>query len=96
MKMLPFIDMTTLCQNFLRNIPLPSVNVMQNEILKKPLSIEELENSIENSQNGKSPGNDGLTREFYIVFWPNFPQCLFGSLIDEKTRVFYHPHRDKL
>ena len=76
------------CQNFLRNIPLPSVNAMQNEILKKPLSIEELENSIKNSQNGKSPGNDGLTREFYIVFWPNVSQCLFDSLIDGKNKGF--------
>ena len=61
---------------------------MQNEILKKPLSIEELENSIKNSQNGKSPGNDGLTREFYIVFWPNVSQCLFDSLIDGKNKGF--------
>ena len=70
---------------------LPLVTEQQNEILKKPLSIDELENSIKNSDNGKSPGNDGLPREFYIVFWPNVSQCLFESLIDGKNKGFLSP-----
>lgn len=79
------------CQSFLRDMTLPLVTEQQNEILKKPLSIDELENSIKNSDNGKSPGNDGLPREFYIVFWPNVSQCLFESLIDGKNKGFLSP-----
>ena len=56
--------------------------------LNKNLAIEELENSIKISQNGKSPGYDELTRHFYIVFWQNVSQCLFDSLMDDKTRDF--------
>ena len=59
-----------------------------NEMLKKPFTITELEEAIKNSQNGKSPGNDGLTRDFYIVFWTNISQQLFESLIDGKNRGF--------
>ena len=40
--------------------------------LNKPITLAELENSIKNSQNEKSPRNDGLTREFYIVFWKKY------------------------
>ena len=57
-------------------------------MLKNPLTISELKEAIKNSQNGKSPGNDGRTREFYIVFWKNISQQLFESLIDGKNRGF--------
>ena len=36
----------------------------------------------------KSSGNDGLTREFYIVFWKQISQQLFESLIDGKNKGF--------
>ena len=50
------------CKQFLQQIDLPSLSEIQNEILNKPLTLRELEISIKNSHNGKSPGNDGLTR----------------------------------
>ena len=76
------------CQQFLKNLKLPKVSHELNEMLKKTLTMTELEEAIKNFQNGKSPGNDGLTREFYIVFWKNISQQLFESLIDGKNRVF--------
>ena len=76
------------CQKFLKNLTLPKVSHELNEMLKKPLTILELEEAIKNSQNGKSPGNDGITREFYIVFWKQISQPLFESLIDGKNKGF--------
>ena len=76
------------CQKFLRNLTLPKFSHKLNEMLKKTLTITEHEEAIKNSKNGKSPGNDGLTREFYIVFWKNILQKLFESLIDGKNRGF--------
>ena len=54
--------------------------------MNKPLTLAELENSIKNSQNGKSPGNNGLTIEFYIVFWRNISNLLLKVLLIEKKR----------
>ena len=53
--------------------------------------MRELEISLKNSQNGKSPGNDGLTREFYVVFWRNISECLYQSLLDGKSKGFLSP-----
>ena len=50
--------------------------------------MRELEISLKNSKIGKSPGNDGLTREFYVVFWKNISECLYQSLLDGKSKGF--------
>ena len=85
------------CQKFLKNLTLPKVSHELNEMLKKTLTILELEEAIKNSQSGKSPGNDGITREFYIVFWKQISQPLFESLIDGKNIWdFYQLHKGKL
>ena len=36
--------------------------------------------ALQTFRNGKSPGNDGLTAEFYKVFWPTLGHLLVGSL----------------
>ena len=83
------------CKQFLQQIQLPALSDIQNEILKKPLTKRELEISLKNSQNGKSPGNDGLTREFYIVFGELFWTYYFKASCMEKRRVFYPPYKDR-
>ena len=35
---------------------------------------------VEDFPNNKSPGNDGLTVEFYIAFWPLIGTLLVNSL----------------
>ena len=37
-------------------------------------------NAFQTFQKNKSPGNDGLTVEFYLVFWPVFGSLLVESL----------------
>ena len=34
-----------------------------------PISISETEDALNSRQNGKSPGNDGLPKEFYLHFF---------------------------
>ena len=79
------------CTEFLNNLNLPRITQQHKDFFNKPLTLAELENSIKNSQNGKSPGNDGLTREFYIVFWRNISNLLFESLIDGKQKGLLSP-----
>ena len=52
------------------------------------MTLDELKLAIKNSQNGKSPGNDGLTREFFIVFWRNVSDTYFQSLLNGKEKGF--------
>ena len=59
------------CKQFLQNFNLPQITPEQKEWLNRPSTLDEFKTSIKNSQNDKSPGNDGLTREFFIVFWRN-------------------------
>ena len=37
-------------------------------------------------KNDKSPGNDGLTKEFYISFWANIKATFISSLKQAKER----------
>ena len=53
------------------------------------LTTEELKLALKGMENGKSPGNDGLVREFYIVFWVNVSDCLLQSLLDAKQKGFF-------
>ena len=37
-------------------------------------------------QNNKSPGNDGLTKEFYEGFWDEIKELLIASATEAKQR----------
>ena len=47
---------------------LPQVNAGMNRNLKKCITKEEIERIVKSLPNGKSPGTDGLTYEFYKEF----------------------------
>ena len=44
------------------------------------LTIEECKKALDSMQNGKSPGCDGITAEFYNAFWPVIGQTLVDIL----------------
>ena len=48
--------------------------------LDKDLSIQEISKSMSSLQNRKSPGSDGLTKEFYDYFWPDLKDLYFDCL----------------
>ena len=52
----------------------------QKEILDKNLTRSELFEALRSFKNNKTPGNDGLTAEFYLAFWP-----LLEKQLVEKT-----------
>lgn len=70
--------------NFLKDVSIPSLSEIQ-----KQISVEELrEKGIYESKfsfyNDKSPGNDGLKKEFNQTFWQDVKNILFNSLQEYK------------
>ena len=49
------------CDQFLGNIDLPILSLEEIDFLNTPITIQDLFESIKKSDNGKSPGSDGLT-----------------------------------
>ena len=37
-------------------------------------------------EDNKSPGNDGITKEFYVVFWRDVSELVYNSLIMSKQK----------
>ena len=73
-------------ENFLCGIVTPSLNNGQINLSKKDLSETDLYNAMKNMQNNKSPGNDGLTKEFYEGFWDEIKELLIASATEAKQR----------
>ena len=40
---------------------------------------------MKNMQNNKSPGNDGLTKEFYEGFWVEIKELFIASVTEVKS-----------
>ena len=45
-----------------------------------------LRNSLKSMQNDKSPGNDGLTKEFYVTFWKELKEIFVDSVSEAKEK----------
>ena len=54
----------------------------ESALLDSPISLAELEMSLKNMQKSKTPGSNGLTREFISFFW-NELDYFFFDLVGE-------------
>ena len=61
-------------------LDLPQINENEKEKCDELLSDNELLKSIKAMKNGKSPGTEGLTSEFYKFFWIDLKNLLLDSL----------------
>lgn len=61
---------------YLRDMDLPKLTQINNEKLIKPITIQEIQNQIQGLKDGKSPGDDGYTNEFYKAFKDQLSQLL--------------------
>ena len=59
---------------------IPSLVEEKKNVCEDKLGYEECYNALQTFQRNKSPGNDGLTVEFYLAFWPVFGSLLVQSL----------------
>ena len=47
----------------------PVLSVCNREICDAPITLTDIFNALNSMQANKSPGNDGLTEEFYVAFF---------------------------
>ncbi len=65
---------------------LPKVDEESNNELQQTLSLHELHAAMMSMENGKSPGIDGLTVEFYKTLWPVIGEELLAVFNDSLKR----------
>ena len=66
-------------EEFLTNASLPKLNESQKSQCEGLMTESELLKSIKTFKNGKTPGTDGLTAEFYKFFWNDINDLLLSS-----------------
>ena len=73
------------CFNSLLNdLNIPSLNFEEMLSCEGKLTEQEIYKSLTSFKNNKSPGNDGLTKEFYCCFWNNIKDIFMKSLCESK------------
>ena len=72
--------------SFLDNISLPVINIDFFNQCENDLTENKLLISLKSMQNNKTPGNDGLTKEFYETFWNEIKHVFLKSLKQAKEK----------
>ena len=70
----------TVLDSFLRSKGIPKLFDQDTLVCEGRLTLMECFESLQSFQKNKSPGNDGLTVEFYTAFWEDLGELLVDSL----------------
>ena len=66
--------------HFLNSLDIPMLSAHQIILCDIELTEKDLYDSMKSMKNDKSPGNDGLTKEFYVTFWDDIKATFVSSL----------------
>ena len=69
----------SLADSFFKNVSIPKLSEVQKGKCEENLTVSECFNTLKSFQKNKTPGNDGLTVEFYLAFWPILGKHLVTS-----------------
>ena len=72
--------------HFLEEVDLPVLSLDEKLLCEGELTEKELYNSMKSMSNNKSPGNDGLSKGFYEVFWENVKEFYISSIQSAKDK----------
>jgi exonuclease III len=70
--------------HFFNTNNIPKISQAQIEKCESDINIEEVGKALKDLQNGKSPGTDGFTPDFYTFFWPDIKNIVYESIIYAK------------
>ena len=73
-------------KNFLRQLNIPKLPEDKSKLCEEDLTEKDLYDSLKSMQNDKSPGNDGLTKEFYETFWNELKEIFVDSVLEAKGK----------
>ena len=71
---------TDIIEAYLDNIQLPKLTNEQTLSCEGIVSEDEVFKSLKSKDNNKSPGNDGLSKEFYECFWDEVKKPFLASI----------------
>lgn len=74
--------------NSLWNNSLINLSTDQINLCDKEISKEDLYKAMESISNDKSPGNDGLNKEFYKTFWDDIKEKYIKSMKQTFHKMF--------
>ena len=72
--------------DFLNNVRLPKLNITETNECDNELFEKELYISLMSMQNKKSSGNDGLTKEFFVIFGGDIKDVFLNSCRTAKLK----------
>ena len=67
-------------QRFLKSVTTKTLTNEQYDLCENKISKTELFHSMKSMKNNKTPGNDGLTKEFFETFWDELKTPLMESV----------------
>jgi hypothetical protein len=68
------------CIKYIGQLNTPKLTNEERQKCEGPLKLQECYESLTKMGNDKTPGNDGLTKEFYIAFWNILGKDMVNSL----------------
>ena len=73
-------------ENFFSNVDIPNLSENQKKLCGENSTWKYLYISLKSMQSEKSPGNDGLTREFYETLWTELKEIFVYSVSEAKEK----------
>ena len=74
------------CRTFLNKIEMPVLNEIDKNTCEVEITIDDLFHSLSSMKENKTPGNDGLGKEFYLKFWDKLKTQLFECIMHGKEK----------
>ena len=82
-------------RDFFMNDEIPGICGSDNEKCDRDITMDEIGAALKELKNGKSPGTDGLTTDFYKFFWVKIRDQVIASLLNvyEKKEMSIEQNR---
>ena len=71
---------------FLEGLNLPKISDFEKNLCENEITLDDLKESMLSMGDDKSPGNDGISKEFYNFFWEEVGVLMYDSFMEAKVK----------